>query len=239
MYHDSNIMPFPHGSYTSLQDAISASPLNDLNQAEFLEEYGISEVDKYWDAYGQASDEDRSDIIRVMDNNQDGTEDSYWAQYAAVQGSGDSTQPSPPHIRRKLHAGGDINPHTSFCSRFPEGPSPGRLADRLNAISPRPSSPLFFNDSESTTPSPPSADSTTVLDTDCKDPVILNMKDLSLGAKVKGGAEDVEAALRQSIRGVLGLWKAGRRKCFVTPPAGQQEENELFLRIVRETVEET
>jgi hypothetical protein len=89
-YHDANVMPFPHGSYTSLQEAISGSSSH-LDQAKFsddcLPENGVGSVDDYWDAYDQASDEDRSDIFHVKeDNNQDDTEDSYWAQYASIQG---------------------------------------------------------------------------------------------------------------------------------------------------------
>jgi hypothetical protein len=164
-------------------------------------------------------------------------------------GSGDSTQPSPgPHARRKLHSFGGINPaydpdnasdspiifsHTSFLPRFPdEGPSPGMLIDRLNAISPRCPSSLPFKDSEPTTPSLPSADTATGLNPD-RDLVILNANNAS------SGLEEIEEALRQSIRGALMLWKAGRRRCFVTPSASQQEDNEIFLRIVKQTVEDT
>ena len=120
-----------------------------------------------------------------------------------------------------------------------EGPPPGLLADRLNAITPRSASPLVFNDSDAITPSP-SAESTTVL-ADYNDPIILDVKDVSLRdteSKLQGGSADFEEALRQSIRGVLRLWKAGRRKYFFTVPADRQKENEYFLHIVREIVEE-
>jgi hypothetical protein len=65
------------------------------------------------------------------------------------------------------------------------------------------------------------------------------MRDIRDGeSKVKGGAEEAEESLRQSIRGILQLWKAGRRKNVITSLANRQEENELFLRIVRQIAEE-
>lgn len=116
-------MPFPPNSYSSFNDSLLASSLDD-----FLPEQTVSlntqegDDDSYWNAYGQGDEVDHhSTSTSIADQNLN-SEDAYWAQYSAVQGlshsfkifveiltisptlgSGDSTLPSPrPQPNKQL-----------------------------------------------------------------------------------------------------------------------------------------
>ncbi|KAH8120368.1 hypothetical protein DFH11DRAFT_1539519 [Phellopilus nigrolimitatus] len=70
-----------------------------------------SDDDAYWNLYGRSSsddDEDESFNPRHAASASGGTddekaEDAYWAQYASVHGTADSTRPSPLLQKHKLH----------------------------------------------------------------------------------------------------------------------------------------
>ncbi|KAJ8522539.1 hypothetical protein ONZ45_g905 [Pleurotus djamor] len=167
-FHTVDQMPFPQGTSSTstmsphfqfLHEEPLVDPRNDAADADDA---------AYWDAYGQShddADQDPNSIHIAADpklDDRSASEDAYWARYAAVQGSADSTQPSPlPGKRNKSnHLPTDpTNPHLQPHSRnesFPslthlhplskqtqDYPSPHVLTERLIAISARPAiSPL-------------------------------------------------------------------------------------------------
>ncbi|KAK7694625.1 hypothetical protein QCA50_001812 [Cerrena zonata] len=103
-YHDAGVMPFPPNSQASLLDALENKPSvfqptapNPLAVDSFN-----SDDDDYWNAYGSqdALDESEKDPISLH-SDAVGTEDAYWAQYASVHGTADSTRPSPLPVHRR------------------------------------------------------------------------------------------------------------------------------------------
>ncbi|KAF9015220.1 hypothetical protein BDQ17DRAFT_1268860, partial [Cyathus striatus] len=190
-YHDLSLMPFPPNSHPSLENVLEMfhSPGDFLQETpySFTQPQVSSSLDSddgdgpsYWDAYG-ATDHDLHDgdsfAAPIKDTPSD-SEDAYWAQYASVHGSGDSTLPSP--LPRKANLGqpapgayvssdpdateriiissGDLRIDISQTEVYNplEPPSPGNLSRRLEAISPRPVSPPLIDES------PVSTDSDTI-----------------------------------------------------------------------------
>jgi hypothetical protein len=102
-YHDVGLMPFPNNSYPTLQAALqarSSPPIESVVEAAYSSQiYATSSLEEddeeekegddaaYWDAYG-AGDDSHGLQSRRHSSLQDGlqNEDSYWAQYASVQG---------------------------------------------------------------------------------------------------------------------------------------------------------
>ncbi|KAJ3761892.1 hypothetical protein EV360DRAFT_79828 [Lentinula raphanica] len=93
-YHNIASMPFPAGSTLDVADAIEKESPNPEIQLN-----GHEDDDDYWNSYGR---EDGKEHIPRNKSNGDlaGSEDAYWAQYASVQGTADSTIPTP---RREAH----------------------------------------------------------------------------------------------------------------------------------------
>ncbi|KAJ8495850.1 hypothetical protein ONZ51_g1441 [Trametes cubensis] len=116
-YHNTDLMPFPPGSRSVLEDVLvpPAPPhpaaLPTFSPAPYSRGYGDdvpqddSDDDDYWNAYGSTDIGDSlyGGSAPVSAKDSASSEDAYWAQYASVQGTADSTIPSPiPQARRKL-----------------------------------------------------------------------------------------------------------------------------------------
>ncbi|TFY81582.1 hypothetical protein EWM64_g2428 [Hericium alpestre] len=166
-YHDANLMPFPPGSHASLDQALVGSD-TDVATSTIATHHNSDgdhsdkgEDADYWNSYG-AHDEDVSPRLSRNVASKAGSElgeDAYWAQYASVQGSADSTIPSPVQkVKRRLHPGPEHDhlhhipteeplpiPPISFRPHLPASrdvaPCPHTLSHRLTALSPRHSRP--------------------------------------------------------------------------------------------------
>ncbi|EKM61021.1 uncharacterized protein PHACADRAFT_168384 [Phanerochaete carnosa HHB-10118-sp] len=112
-FHDTKLMPFPKECKTELsevssfQASLSSSPQSDAvapayNPYRFSDQSDDESDDDYWNAYG-ASDADGPSAMNALASSKDADdgEDAYWARYATVQGTADSTIPSPPIQRRR------------------------------------------------------------------------------------------------------------------------------------------
>lgn len=160
-YHDSTLMPFPPGTRPFLDDPAARAASDFIPSPSFRGERQVKGAtgdgdDDYWNSYG--AEDDVKPLPSTSKGEADVSEDAYWARYAAVQGTSDSTIPSPIHKRaRKLeivpvahHISREeishtLNPNLRPLLRDPKAPpSPTTLAHRLTHISPRPSnnSPL-------------------------------------------------------------------------------------------------
>ncbi|KAG1864172.1 hypothetical protein DFJ58DRAFT_867794 [Suillus subalutaceus] len=156
-YHDSQLMPFPSTSRSALHP-----PTTPAEQAR--ERYPsvargfLDDEDRYWNAYNAPLYESISAFSALAPRNTlreglaDRTEDAYWARYSSVQGSADSTVPSPLPNHRKLETALPayytqqeeaipIPADTIHSLPLPDSkfgpPSPTALAHLLNIISPR------------------------------------------------------------------------------------------------------
>jgi hypothetical protein len=100
-YHDVGLMPFPNKSYPSLQAALqaaSSAPVEFLVEGAYSpqtdatgDEEEEDDDSAYWNAYGAGNDshglQSRRHSRLLRDDKQGmQNEDSYWAQYASVQG---------------------------------------------------------------------------------------------------------------------------------------------------------
>ena len=172
-YHNIALMPFPPHSSESFQD---------LSPSQSETTMSDDQLDAYWDAYTHP--DDSQSPSPTSSNLQHAVEDSYWSQYAAIQGnhnfihlrrvhsflvtgSGDSTLPTPPSLDQKQNDSKRI--FVSYPGLPPnavfdplKAPSPNALARRLEELSPRFKAPPLDDDSnsgsvsESLTFSPPS-----------------------------------------------------------------------------------
>lgn len=151
-YHDSQLMPFPSTSRSVLEPASSTV---ELERRPAVTRGFLDDEDHYWNAYSAPLIESISALAprsAFKDGFADGTEDAYWAQYSSVQGSADSTVPSPLPNHRKLQTAPStyytqqdeaiLIPADSIHSLpLPDSkfgpPSPTKLAHLLNIISPR------------------------------------------------------------------------------------------------------
>ncbi|KAI9572945.1 hypothetical protein HD554DRAFT_2202761 [Boletus coccyginus] len=163
-YHDLRLMPFPSLSFSNPEESLASrsarragSPRPSWSVGLIAEADHINsgDDDSYWDAYGTAGCDLTSPLPPQNSSDVVEGEDAYWAQYASVQGSADSTVPSPLPTHRKLRL---MNPESAFP--FPpqddsivdipvdaihsrplpsriEPPSPNMLAHLLSSISPR------------------------------------------------------------------------------------------------------
>ncbi|KAH8988834.1 hypothetical protein EDB92DRAFT_2089513 [Lactarius akahatsu] len=166
-YHDSNVMPFPPGTHQSLSDAVAGADTITIPVPESKGPKSgnggddTDDDDDYWNSYGAEDAYSMQPSPSVGRDEVDASEDAYWARYASVQGSADSTVPSPVHkTTRKLQAPHEVS-HAETLPiltadirsrlRDPKAPpSPNTLARRLTALSPRPviTSPLSAGFSE-------------------------------------------------------------------------------------------
>jgi len=92
-YHDTQLMPFPPSSRSTLEQATAESCTTDevleqTGSAAFTIAADTDNEDDYWNAYGVPSE----DLISALpprsakDGSCEGAEDAYWAQYSSVQG---------------------------------------------------------------------------------------------------------------------------------------------------------
>ncbi|CDO71542.1 hypothetical protein BN946_scf184911.g12 [Trametes cinnabarina] len=114
-YHNVDLMPFPPGCRSALEDVlIPPAPPTFSSQPTATAAYGSSytndlpqddsDEDDYWNAYGSTDigDSHYGSAAPAAAKDDASSEDAYWAQYASVQGTADSTIPSPmPQGRRK------------------------------------------------------------------------------------------------------------------------------------------
>ncbi|KAF9229316.1 hypothetical protein BS17DRAFT_722937 [Gyrodon lividus] len=166
-YHDLRLMPFPALSSLTLQEAVSSNSIPEAELERPPLSYFVAGADhdnniddnSYWDAYSTAGDGLSSPLPPRSASASDSIEgeDAYWAQYATVQGSADSTIPSPLPNNNKLqpansdyHEAGFPLPSQSNPIIIPvdaihslrpisksSPPSPNTLAHLLSIISPR------------------------------------------------------------------------------------------------------
>ncbi|KAI0043197.1 hypothetical protein FA95DRAFT_1563546 [Auriscalpium vulgare] len=202
-YHDAGLMPFPTNARPSLTEAIATSGVEDLaihvpvngHQSDSAPDHSDSgDDDDYWNSYAYEDGEDAPTHLtrRASKDPSETGEDAYWAQYASVQGTADSTIPSPVQkTRKRLHPATDEDPHhiaaevilpippASFhhqrAKNDKEPPSPHSLTRRLHAISPRNSRP----------PSTPASQ---------LDPVFDALTEQALGGDAEGDADADKAS---------------------------------------------
>ncbi|KAG2350391.1 hypothetical protein BDR05DRAFT_954490 [Suillus weaverae] len=153
-YHDSQLMPFPSTSRSALKPPTTAAEQARERYPSVARGF-LDEEDRYWNAYDaplHASIFALAPRSTFREGSADGAEDAYWAQYSSVQGSADSTVPSPLPNHRKLETALPayytqqaeaipIPADTIHSLPLPDSkfgpPSPTALAHLLNFISPR------------------------------------------------------------------------------------------------------
>ncbi|KAK0233210.1 hypothetical protein IW262DRAFT_59437 [Armillaria fumosa] len=198
-YHNAGLMPFPQSSSQRVDEITS----HDKEEAA------------YWDAYGQDEHHDEGDHHALVHDGHAHNEDAYWAQYASVHGSGDSTVPSPVPEKRRPAAH-----HEPTVVHVPSHAQD--LSDRLLALSSRLESLPAISDVVEDTPTFELALSDSDSSPSSEEPV-----------KVESWLHaDNETALRDSIRGLYMLWRSSRshRK--------EPATDEQFLSIVRDAIQE-
>ncbi|KAH7931002.1 hypothetical protein BV22DRAFT_1053633 [Leucogyrophana mollusca] len=264
-YHDLQLMPFPVPSYSSIEE-VTAPPSIRSEYSEGARTFELedarggsdeSDDDAYWNAYDAPGDEySPLPPHSAKKSAHEGAEDAYWAQYASVQGSGDSTLPSPLPNARKLQPA--ANParlapqdepipislsaiHSRSLTSKLDPPSPNTLTHLLNFISPRRDvySPSLDEPASAFTSDTPSPFST-VDNSDLVTPLSADGGQIAqvvspVAVKLNGvpylTIDNADNALSDTIKGIYHLWKAGRRKL-----SSDEEESTSFLRIVREAI---
>ncbi|KAI9455860.1 hypothetical protein F5148DRAFT_1288157 [Russula earlei] len=159
-YHNSNVMPFPPATRPSPSEALAdaaSDPISLPGEKKGKDGNGDGDSDHddddddYWDSYGAGDDIGPQPLPSSSKNDADASEDAYWAQYASVQGTADSTIPSPVHKRTRGLEAIPIAQHISreetisilngdIRSRLRDPkapPSPTTLTHRLTTLSPR------------------------------------------------------------------------------------------------------
>ncbi|KAJ3576665.1 hypothetical protein NP233_g287 [Leucocoprinus birnbaumii] len=247
-YHNSAIGDFPKGSHSDLSHAMTLFHSPD----DFLPErtYTLSvdnfddDDDAYWNAYGTGEPLQSAPVKSVPGAD---TEDAYWAQYASIQGSADSTIPSPrPRDRQLQPIEGDQRvfvPSTELNPDLLHGelynplapPSPSSLSRRLASLPTRPDSPPLHEEDDAssasasaTSPSPQSPHPD--LD-EGGEPSIVLPPAANDTAQERTQTADVnykpaDEALKGTIRGLYQLWRSGERS--------QQD----FMALVKQSIEE-
>jgi len=247
-YHNLAPMPFPKDSHSALCDAIAIHQ----SSCDFLPDSlnvvvdGNDNDDSYWNSYSQTSDGPPP----ALDSKPVNSEDAYWAQYATVQGmspvliishsiifsagSGDSTFPSPlPNKqtfvqrdvgtdRRVIVDCNELQQNVAELYNPLNPPSPNSLSRRLALVSSRPDSPSL-DDSPSSDSDTPSrhAPSTGVEVT----------PNPSASKPLQTVTAELQEALRDSIKGIYGLWFAAQQG------KNTDEARDLFLTLVRQALD--
>lgn len=236
-YHNLAPMPFPKDSHSALCDAIAIHQ----SSCDFLPDPlnvvvdGNDDDDSYWKSYSQTGDDPPLALDSKPDHHRLNSEDAYWAQYATVQGSGDSTFPSPlpdkqtfaqrdvGTNRRVIVACNELQQNAAELYNPLNPPSPNSLSHRLALVSSRPDSPPLLDESPSSDSDTPSrqAFSTGVEITPNPSP----------SKPLQTVTVESQEALRDSIKGIYGLWFAGQRL------KNTDEARELFLTLVRQALD--
>ncbi|GLB36179.1 hypothetical protein LshimejAT787_0304670 [Lyophyllum shimeji] len=261
-FHNLSLMPFPLNTHESISDAVVLKPYEFLEEPP-IAVVEDDERDTYWDAYGLSDEHDDHPGFTKAKADEAGTEDAYWAQYSAVHGSGDSTLPTPPTANKKLNDERVIVSypgHRTLSAYNPLAPpSPTTLTYRLANISPRVASPLFADDSDSGSGSGSDASASLSLKTSpTSHPMTLSSSSIDYPSSLlsvdtpassdnispvvssvieapPGGGDESREALKDAIRSIYRLWKAGR---MISSPTSAEDGQE-FLDIVREVVAES
>ncbi|KAJ3508933.1 hypothetical protein NLJ89_g5488 [Agrocybe chaxingu] len=251
-------MPFPSNSYTTFSDAFAAYSADD-----FLPEQGFSlkvaaaeEEDSYWNAYGGGDDDlDHPSASGKSEDSSLNSEDAYWAQYSSVQGSGDSTMPSPLPTKKKFGQDADatepgriIVPSDDFRINHIEPynplepPAPSSLARRLAALANESgaNSPPLFDDSTTTDSNTASPQLTEVVPANEERSPSLSPPQQPVESFVVVDVQDPadttddlsQDVLRENIKNLYRLWKLGRHDKSV------EEDKDLFLAIAKQAVEQ-
>ncbi|PFH54503.1 hypothetical protein AMATHDRAFT_134069 [Amanita thiersii Skay4041] len=233
-YHNIALMPFPNNSSASIDHTITSSLQTQQSCSQPSLDHSDMDDDAYWDAYGQSDEEPLHESDKAP---QSDSEDAYWARYSSIQGSADSTLPSPPSLKQKqqdfLHAESErimiSYPTTQVDIYNPlQPPSPNQLARRLAALSSEPQYPPPLD-----SPSHSGSDSPT-LSPEQTHPTDLISLSGALDAKaalIQVDEHPGDDALRDSIRGIYRLWRGSQ-------PDGisHQDYQEAFMNIVRGTI---
>lgn len=248
-YHDSQLMPFPSTSRSVLEPASSTV---ELERRPAVTRGFLDDEDHYWNAYSAPLIESISALAprsAFKDGFADGTEDAYWAQYSSVQGSADSTVPSPLPNHRKLQTAPStyytqqdeaiLIPADSIHSLpLPDStytPTSNEPPSAFDRDTPSPLSTL--DDSDLVTP----ASGNPGQDAHVASSVKVNLNDLSYSNGRHAGNEqgdedgdqfavEEDKAVTESIKGIYYLWRARK---WNQP---DEESSDAFLRIVRAAV---
>ncbi|THV04934.1 hypothetical protein K435DRAFT_961652 [Dendrothele bispora CBS 962.96] len=239
-YHNVTLMPFPLPSYESVTDVqrglASESP-HESNQA-------LTDEDAYWNAYGQ-DDDYKPDADTVLPSQTDAqAEDAYWAQYASVQGTADSTIPSPlidakqktltqvgfyesewPETTSRHSPNGDTDQRQHSASSHPDSQTENILDIPYSSLNIDPSTTHQFDPH-----SPPSP-------RELRDrlSVLSPLHGEATPAEQANGivkSIDPTATTKDAIRGIYSLWKLSSRVGM-----SSDEGREEFLKLVQEAIE--
>ncbi|KAL7285296.1 hypothetical protein ACG7TL_000391 [Trametes sanguinea] len=234
-YHNIDLMPFPPGSRSALEDILvpPAPPKLDaqttFSAATYSSRYenelpqDDSDDDDYWNAYGSTDigDSHYSSAAQASAKDAASSEDAYWAQYASVQGTADSTIPSPiPQGRRKplpisLDSEGDVTSpvplpvpvrvpsEDTYAEPLPIAPSMmprPRSNSRWDPASPTALAKLLasITPRESASPSP-APDATFDIDEESSSPTIGGSDDSELSSSPGLGLSGVGTAVAAAI----------------------------------------
>ncbi|KAH9849783.1 hypothetical protein C2E23DRAFT_736548 [Lenzites betulinus] len=234
-YHNTDLMPFPPGCRSALEDVLvpPAPPnhvsLPTLSAAAFPHTHDFdvpqddSDDDDYWNAYGSTDIGDSVYPSSAPMSAKDTTssEDAYWAQYASVQGTADSTIPSPIPQGRRKPLPAPINVHQDTASQEPlpvpvRVPSEDTYAEPLPippSIVPRPRSnsrwdpasptalsKLLANITPRESPSPsPAPGATFDMEEDLSSPTVGGSDNSELSSSPGLGLSGVSAAVAAAI----------------------------------------
>lgn len=250
-YHDSQLMPFPSTSRSALQTPTTAAEQARERYPSVARSF-LDDEDRYWNAYNAPLRESFSALAprsTFKEGSADGAEDAYWAQYSSVQGSADSTVPSPLPNHRKLETAlpayytqqeGAIPIPADTIHSLP-------LPNNIHTPTSNGSSSTFDHD----TPSPLSTLDNSDLETPASgnpgqyahvaQPVKVTLNDMSYsnGRHAGNGHADEEddefaveedKAVTESIKGIYYLWKARKFN------QQDEESSDAFQRIVRAAI---
>ncbi|KAI0361652.1 hypothetical protein OH77DRAFT_1508535 [Trametes cingulata] len=235
-YHNTDLMPFPPGSRSALEDVLvppvppNPVSLPTLSAATYTRSYDHdvpqddSDDDDYWNAYG-ATDIGHglhgSGTAPVSAKDNVSSEDAYWAQYASVHGTADSTIPSPVQQNRRKPLPVPLDADHDMTSPAPL-PVPVRVASEDTyaeplpispALAPRPRSNSRWDPASPTalarllasitpreTPSPsPAADASFDIEEELSSPTVGGSNDSDLSSSPGLGLSGVDAAVAATI----------------------------------------
>ncbi|KAH9486907.1 hypothetical protein JR316_0000973 [Psilocybe cubensis] len=253
-YHNLALMPFPPNSYSSFNDSLLASSIDDFlpEQSEHSVSFNVEDDDdSYWNSYGQGDEPNHHSVSAANADQNLSSEDAYWAQYSAVQGSGDSTLPSPrPHPNKQLSSNNVLPERIIVASdEFQnnkvevynplEPPAPASLARRLEALSAgsgAESPPLFDNDdptSDSAIASPLDPVPALTSSSSTASPKQSSSEEFVVLESNKNSIDDAtQNILCDNIKGLYRLWKLNRPNTVV------EDDKEVFLATVRQALQQ-